>query len=294
MIDKLEMFIALATEKHFRRAAEVCGVTQPTLSAAIKSLEDQLGVQLVWRGARFQGLTPEGNRVLDWARRIVGDTRAMRQEMRAAREGLSGNLRLAAIPTALPAMTRLTTPFRKRHPNVHLTITSTASSDILAELENLEIDAGVTYLDNEPLGRVTSVPLYSERYAYVCAAHAAEAARTGMTWAEAAALPLGLLTPDMQNRRIVNEVFGSIGCDVAPEIEANSVVVLLAHVLEAGVATILPTRTAEMFTATGLLTAIPLSDPETSQRVGLVAPFREPHTPVIEALLKVARSAAGD
>ena len=81
MIDKLEFFIALARERHFGRAAEACGVTQPTLSAGIKQLEDTLGVMLVQRGSRFQGLTPEGEHVLDWARRIVGDTRAMRQEI---------------------------------------------------------------------------------------------------------------------------------------------------------------------------------------------------------------------
>lgn len=84
MIDKLQMFIALANERHFRRAAETCGVTQPTLSSAIRQLEDQLGVQLVFRGSRFQGLTPEGQRVLDWARRIVGDMRA-RSRMRCER-----------------------------------------------------------------------------------------------------------------------------------------------------------------------------------------------------------------
>ncbi|TIW41967.1 MAG: LysR family transcriptional regulator, partial [Mesorhizobium sp.] len=97
MIDKLEFFIALAREEHFGRAAEVCGVTQPTLSAGIKQLEGQLGVMLVLRGSRFQGLTPEGEQVLVWARRIVGDSRTMREEMRAARHGLSGRIRIAAV-----------------------------------------------------------------------------------------------------------------------------------------------------------------------------------------------------
>src|SRR5262245_9458933 len=90
MIDKLELLLALARERHFGRAADVCGVTQPTMSAAIKQLEEVLGVMLVQRGSRFQGFTPEGERVLDWARRIVGDIRAMRQEVNALRHGLSG------------------------------------------------------------------------------------------------------------------------------------------------------------------------------------------------------------
>ena len=169
MIDKLEFFIALAKQQHFGRAAEECGVTQPTLSAAIKQLEDQLGVMLVLRGSRFQGLTPEGAQVLEWARRIVGDARTMREEMRAARHGLSGRIRIAAIPTALAMVPRLTTPFRDKHPGVTFSILSRTSIEVLSLLGNFEIDAGITYLDNEPLGRVASVPLYSERYQLITA-----------------------------------------------------------------------------------------------------------------------------
>ncbi|MCU0912495.1 MAG: LysR family transcriptional regulator, partial [Rhodobacteraceae bacterium] len=82
MIDKLEMLIALAQERHFGKAAESLGVAQPTLSTGIKQLEDQLGVQLVFRGSRFRGLTPEGQRALEWARQIVGDARQLKEEMR--------------------------------------------------------------------------------------------------------------------------------------------------------------------------------------------------------------------
>ena len=71
---------------------------------------------LVNRGSRFQGFTPEGERVLDWARRIVGDTRAMREEINALRHGLTGRLRIAAIPTALAMVAALTTPYRDAIP----------------------------------------------------------------------------------------------------------------------------------------------------------------------------------
>ena len=97
MIDKLEFLLALARERHFGRAAEACGVTQPTLSAGVKQLEDAMGVLLVNRGSRFRSFTPEGERVLGWARRIVGDARAMRQELDAVRHGLTGRLRIAAM-----------------------------------------------------------------------------------------------------------------------------------------------------------------------------------------------------
>jgi DNA-binding transcriptional LysR family regulator len=216
MIDKLDFILALAREQHFGRAAEACGVTQPTLSAGLKHLEAQMGVLLVNRGSRFKGFTPEGQRVLDWARRIVGDSRAMREEIKALRHGLSGRLRMAAIPTALAMVASLTTPYRERHPNVQFTIYSRTSIEILDLLDNLEIDAGITYLGNEPLGRVNAVPLYHERYRLMTSADAPLGNRDSVTWAEVAQVPLCLLTPDMQNRRIIDRLLQGAGGESRP------------------------------------------------------------------------------
>ena len=206
MIDRLDFILALARERHFGRAAEACGVTQPTLSAGVKQLEEQMGVLLVNRGSRFKGFTAEGERVLEWARRIVGDTRAMREEINSLRHGLTGRLRIAAIPTALAMVAALTTPYRERHPNVQFTIWSRTSIEILELLDNLEIDAGITYLGNEPVGRVNTVPLYRERYRLLTSADAPLGNRETVTWAEVAQVPLCLLTPDMQNRRIIDRL----------------------------------------------------------------------------------------
>jgi DNA-binding transcriptional LysR family regulator len=211
LIDKLEYLLALAREKHFGRAAETCGVTQPTLSAGVKQIEGTLGVLLVNRGSRFQGFTPEGERVLEWARRIVGDARAMRQEVYSLKHGLTGRLRLAAIPTALAMVETLTTPYRERNPEVQFTILSRTSAEILKHIENLEIDAGITYLDNEPLGRLASIPLYQERYRLLISADTPLGHRETVTWAEVAQVPLCLLTPDMQNRRIIERLLRAAG-----------------------------------------------------------------------------------
>src|SRR5262249_43741979 len=139
LLEKLEFLMALSRERHFGRAAEVCGVTQPTLSAGIKQLESELSVLLVQRGSRFIGFTPEGERTLDWAGRIVGASRAMRQEIKSLKHGLSGRLRIAVIPTALAMVAALTTPYRAAHQDVSFTILSKTSFEILALLENLEI-----------------------------------------------------------------------------------------------------------------------------------------------------------
>ena len=288
MIDKLEMFIALANERHFGRAAEVCGVTQPTLSSAIRQLEDQLGVQLVFRGSRFQGLTPEGQRVLDWGRRIVGDMRALKDEMRTVRSGLSGNIRIGVIPTALPMVAQLTGPFTAKHPNVRVSILSRTSVEILTGIESLDLDAGITYLDNEPLGRVAQVPLYAEFYRLLCAPGTALADRDQVTWAEVAEQPLCLLTGDMQNRRIMNQHLAEAGANVVPQIESNSTIALTSHVLTGRWSSIVPRQLAQMFVAGGQLRAIPIVAPEVEHLVGLITARRDPLTPVLAALIHEA------
>ena len=294
MIDKLEYFIALARERHFARAAEELGISQPTLSAAIRQLEDQLGVSLVVRGSRFQGLTPEGQRVLEWARRIVGDARTMRQEMQAAKKGLSGHIRLAAIPTALAMVQQMTAPFQEKHPDVTISVASCTSLQVLSQLENLEIDAGITYLENEPLGRVTSVPLYAERYHLITAAGTPFSERKSVTWREVADLRLCLLTPDMQNRRIINQHFSEAGVTVKPTLESNSMIVLFSHMRTGRWSSIMPLSTAKSFGFPEEVCAVPITEPDTEHVVGLIATHREPYTPLVSALLHEARTLAAD
>ncbi|MCA0203895.1 MAG: LysR family transcriptional regulator [Proteobacteria bacterium] len=261
MIDKLEMLIALARERHFGRAAETCHVTQPTLSSAIKSLEDQLGVQLVQRGARFIGLTPEGERVLARAKSIVAEARALKSDVAVAREGLSGTLRLGVIPTALASVHDLTRPFLDSHPGVRLRILSLNSHLIVEKLTEFEIDAGLSYasadLPADRLPGYTTMPLYEESYALVTRRHPDLPA--SMAWADVAGFELGLLTPDMQNRRIIDRNLKRAGVAVTPRLESNSIIGLVSHVTEHHSATILPSRTA-VFYATGRdLVCIPLT-----------------------------------
>jgi DNA-binding transcriptional LysR family regulator len=292
VIDKLEFLMALARERHFGRAAETCGVTQPTLSAGVKQLEETLGVLLVNRGSRFQDFTPEGERVLDWARRIVGDARAMRQEVHALKHGLAGRLRLAAIPTALAMVEPLTTPYRARHPEVQFTILSRTSMEILALLENLEIDAGLTYLDNEPLGRVTAIPLYRERYRLLVAADSFLGDREAVTWHEVAQVPLCLLTPDMQNRRIIERLLRETGIEPRITLESDSMILLYSHVRTGRWASVMPARLAATLGLTDVLRSIPIVGPDSTHTIGLVVPSREPMTPLNAALVAEARRVA--
>jgi DNA-binding transcriptional LysR family regulator len=287
LLRHLHYLVAIASERHFARAAESCGVTQPTLSNGIKQLEEELGLLIVRRGQRFEGFTPEGQRVLEWARLIVSDAASLKQDATAAREGLVGRLRLGAIPTALPMVSALTVPFALDHPRVVITVLSLTSIDIQSGLGDFSLDAGVTYLDNEPLAGVRAIPLYRERYFLFTAAAGPFRGRPSLSWREAAQTPLCLLTPDMQNRRILNAHFRDAGAEPRPSVETNSVLTLCAHLRSGEWSSVLPQSFFSLFDDTADLRAIPLAEPEVSHSVGLVMPDREPLTPSARHLVQL-------
>lgn len=282
MIDKLEFLIALAREQSFSRAAEICGVTQPTFSAGIKQLEDILGVPLVNRSSRFHGLTAEGERALEWAKRITADSRAMRQDVRSTRASLDGHLRIAAVPTVLGMVTDLTTPFRIKHPGVRFTVLSLSSRETLSMLDSFEIDAGLTYLDNEPVGHFKTIPLYVEQYRLLTSAHCPLGERASVTWSEVSFIPLCLLTSEMQNRRIIDRLLGN--ASAPPMLESNSMVVLFAHVRTGRWASVIPEKFAEILGLPEPLRSIPITAPREVHKIGLVVARREPMSPLVRAL----------
>ncbi|RPE71350.1 transcriptional regulator [Pacificibacter maritimus] len=289
MLDKLEMFVALAREGHFGRAAESLNIAQPTLSGGIKQLEDQLGVQLVHRGSRYGGLTPEGQSALTWAKRILRDTKHLRDEMRMGHKGLSGEVRIAVIPTAQTWAARLCSAFSNKHPNVRFTLLSRTSREILQMLDDFEVDAGISYLENEPMGRVDTAPLYEESYTVVCAQSSPFAQNTHMKWADLNDAPLALLTPDMQNRRIIDQLLAQNGVTARPCIESNSTIALVANVAAGNCMTILPKDMAEFLTVGKNLALVQLEGSVSKHPVGLVLPHRDPRSPVLAALLTEAK-----
>src|SRR6185295_5764419 len=153
-IRQLQYLAALAREKHFTRAAAACNITQPTLSGRIRQLEQELGVPIVERGQRYHGLTPEGERVLAWAHLILDNWQSMHQELAKLKSktgALLGRLIIGVIPSALPMVSLLTREMQDEHPAIEFSILSQSSEEILRALHDFSIEAGVTYLDNEPI-----------------------------------------------------------------------------------------------------------------------------------------------
>jgi DNA-binding transcriptional LysR family regulator len=287
----LTYLAALAREQHFGRAAEACHVSQATLSEALRRLEADLGVPLVRRGHRFQGLTPEGERALAWAHRILADRDGMRADIAALRDGVAGRLRLGAIPTSLPVVALLTRPLRERHPALRVAIRSLSSREIERGLREGELDAGLTYLANEPLRDVRSQPLYDEHYVLLAPGDSPWAAGATVRWRDAAQAPLCLLSPDMQHRRIVDGLFARAGAAPQPAIETNSISTLLAHVREGRLCAVLADTWLRGFAVPPGMAAIPLAEPAAQQAVGLVWLDRDPEPALVRALAASAREA---
>lgn len=289
VLKQLVYLAALARERHFGRAAEACHVSQATLSEAIRRLEAELGVPLVERGHRFQGLTPEGERALDWAHRILADADGMRADLAAMRDGIGGRLRLGAIPTSLPVVSRLTGPLRERHPALQVAIRSLSSREIERGLHEGELDAGLTYLENEPLRGVRRQPLYEERYLFVAPRGSRWAAGASVRWRDAASAPLCLLAPDMQNRRIVDALFARAGASPEPAVETNSISTLHAQVRDGGLCAVMADTWLHGFGVPAGMAAVPLVEPSARQAVGIVWRDRDPEPALVRALVAHAR-----
>ena len=285
LVRHLSYFVTLAREKHFARAAEVCNVAQPTLSAAIRKLEEDLEARLVIRGHHFVGLTPEGERVLAWGRQILTDYESLREDLSRLRRGMVGTLRLGVIPAAMPVVSFVTARFCKEHPAADVEIQSLTSRAIQRGLDAFELDGGITYLENEPLENVRRVPLYRERYVFVTRREHPFAARSSLTWTEAAGERLCLLSEDMQNRRVLTNLLASIGIAVTPSVVSNSFLGVYSHLQHGEWSSIVPHTFSYMFGGARDLAAIDLIEPIHSQSIGLVLSDRDPPSPMASALL---------
>lgn len=285
----LKYFVTLGQEAHFGRAADVCNVTQSTLSAAIRQLEVEIGAPLIERDKRFKGFTAEGRVLLDWAKRVVSERDALDQQIGLMRGELAGELRIGVIPTTLPTIGLFTTPLSRVHPKVTLKILSHTSNEIQRALDEFRLDVGVTYLDNEPMHGVDMHPLYDENYILLTPADGPFKGRQDVTWKEAAYTPLCLLTPDMQNRRIIDGIFRSVGKAPVAALETNSIFNLCSHAASGRWSSIVPRPLLYFFGVPRNTRHLRLVEPEASRTMGLIIADREPASPLARGLFSLVQ-----
>lgn len=287
----LQLLTALARHQHFAKAAEDCAMSQPAFSMRLRSMEEKLGLSIVRRGNRFQGLTDEGELVLRHARVILDSAKALEQELAASKGEVTGTLVLGVVPTATAYAAELTARLHEAHPKLLVRVEVTTSIAIQQRLFNGTIDAGVTYRDSLGRDHLTIQPLYDESYVLIAPEEMVASLQDQITWAEAAKLPLSLLDPQMQNRRILDRIFLDAG--LSPEVRSESTGFMSAIVMaRAGVvATILPKTLVDSLGELEGIKVLNLVEPEAERPICLAFVDRTPVLTTIQALRKMAMTA---
>lgn len=163
-LTELRYIVAVARLKHFGRAAEACFVSQPTLSVAVKKLEDELGVQIFERGPGEVSITPAGDRVIEQAQRTLEEADKIRAIAKSSADPLDGPLRLGVIFTIAPyLLPQLIPVLRRRAPKMPLVIEENYTATLSERLRHGEIDAAILALPFDEPG-ITVTPLYDESF----------------------------------------------------------------------------------------------------------------------------------
>ena len=276
LLASMRYLVALNEHKHFGRAAQACHITQPALSNALRALETEFGVVIVKRARVYVGLTHEGERVLATAQRMLRDNEVLLQELRGDADNPHGRLRMAAVPTAIPILSRFAAMLHQRHPGILPAVLSMSSQELETGLESLSIDLALGYTERMHLPgiKLTAWPQSVEHYFLLRRAEtpSADELHIGqpITWAEAGKLPLCLLTTDMHNRAIMDQALREAGVPVAPAIETNSVLTLTLAVSAGTVSSVLPGAMVAAVRSHRELEALPLVAPEVRTPIGFM------------------------
>ncbi|QLL07742.1 LysR family transcriptional regulator [Mycobacterium vicinigordonae] len=295
LFSQLNYFVAVAQERHFARAAERCHISQPALSSAIAKLERELNVTLINRGRSFEGLTPAGERLAVWAKRILAEHDAFKAEAQAVQSGLTGTLRLGAVPTASTTASLVLSSFCSAHPMAKVQISSRLpATELYRRLQEFEVDAAIVHPVPQHNQDIALLPLYEERYVLLSRPEMLLPGATTLGWPDAAQLPLALLTGDMRDRQVIDAVFEERGITVSPQVETDSVASLFAQVASGNWATIVPHTWLWMTSARGEAQVVELIDPILKAPIMLATKATEPGTPLVRALVASAQQLALD
>ncbi|OWY78638.1 LysR family transcriptional regulator [Pantoea sp. AMG 501] len=146
-IKQLIYLCNLERERHFGRAAEASFVSQPTLSMRLKNLERELGLSLINRSNNFAGFTPEGDRVLAWAREIVSVYQGLKLEVESLKHGVNGTLRLGVVPQCSVSLAELLKAVQARYPQLDYRIAVLSADQLLDALNSHTVDVGIGFFE---------------------------------------------------------------------------------------------------------------------------------------------------
>ena len=277
LIRHLEFFVTLAEEGHFGRAADLCGVSQPALSLALRKLEDDLGMPLILRGQRYQGLTAEGEKVLLWGRQILADFGNLKADLSGRRKGgLTGTLRLGVSPAAMPLLPQFCDCFERRNPLARIEVAMLDQSQIEAGLTDFSLDGGLGWLPTRSTkaDQMQRVPLWQVGLAFACRADHPFASGGPISLADAATQPLCQIADLAHPLREARQ----------PAILCAGLDAVLAHLRSGAWCALVPTSLAHLLAEADDLRLIPLTDPHAGPLpMGGSLVGRAPQSPMVRA-----------
>lgn len=295
LLDTYRYLAALEQHRHFGRAAAACHITQPALSNALRALEQHLGVVVVRRSRQYEGLTPEGERVLASARRVLHEHEGLLQDLASGAGQARGRLVLGTVPTAEPLAARFAARLLRQQPGLTVHLRALASHEIEQGLDRLALDLALGYTERLPQLqglRLQAWPQVQERYHLLLPAEpAAPFFGPPLPWAEAAAQPLAMLGPEMHHRAIVDGVWQRLGLAVRPRLETPSVLTLLAAVRAGGLSAVLPGALVDLLLGQPGLQLRPLVEPELTTPIGFITHASAPPSRALQSALALAASA---
>src|SRR3954463_8478012 len=166
-LQQFEYIIAVDTHRHFAKAAEKTFVTQPTLSMMIRKLEDELGIKIFDRSQHPVVPTKEGEVVISRAKQILADVTGMREFTRQLKQEVSGEMKLAVIPTLAPYILPLfLKSFAEKYPMLKITIREIVTDEIVSSLKTGDVDIGLLATPLNDLKLAEHPVFYEEFFAY--------------------------------------------------------------------------------------------------------------------------------
>ncbi|AZF17985.1 MULTISPECIES: LysR family transcriptional regulator [unclassified Pseudomonas] len=287
-IKQLKFLIALEQTRHFGQAAARCHITQPTLSMRLRNLEDELGLELVTRGQRFEGFTEAGERVLAWARTLLAAHDGLFAEAAACRGQLVGNLRLGLVPLSGFNPISYIQGLSHTFPELKFSLTSMSSDKIIEALGTNQLDLGVCYLDHVNSSYLDFFELGETRVGLLYDTRHFHFEGTEMSWEDAAQLPLGMISTGMHYRKSIDLSFRSRGLAPQPMLESDSTYQLFQAIHEGFCCAIMPLDSA-LESPIENLAFINLPDASVLAPLGMVMRKTEPRSAIAEKCFAEAK-----
>jgi LysR family hydrogen peroxide-inducible transcriptional activator len=289
-LTELRYVVAVAETRHFGRAAERCFVSQPSLSASVKNLEEELGVQLFERGKRGVLLTEAGEQIIAQARRALEEAERVKAVARQGRDPLKGVLRLGIIHTVAPyLLPDLVGALRRVAPSMPLDVEENMTATLDRMLRAGELDAVVLALPYEAPG-IETAPLYEEVFEVVAPARHALARKKSIAVEELDAGELLLLPVGHCFRDQVLDACNEFSRPPEPGRQGNSLETLRSMVASGLGVTVLPATALTPRYANPLVKAIEFSSPRPARRIGLAWRRGFHRQPALETLVATIRS----